>query len=72
MIKIIASFECEIEGKTCHFMMDHDTSIPIAKEMGFAYLKYLGQVEDAAKAQAESTKVQEDPQSPEQPQEIQG
>jgi CO dehydrogenase nickel-insertion accessory protein CooC1 len=70
MIKLLALFESEIEGKVGRFMLDHDTPIAAAKEMGLAYLKYLGQVEDAAKAQAEAAKAQEESKEPEQVQEI--
>ena len=61
MIKILASFEHEVEGKICKFMMDHDTSIAIAKEMGLAFLKYLGNVEDAFKAEEAAKKAAEAP-----------
>ena len=40
-----------IEGKVGHFLLDHDTPLPIAKEMLFQFLKYLGQIEDNVKAQ---------------------
>lgn len=51
MIKMIAQFEHDVEGKIGRFYMDHDTSILAAKEMTFAFLKYLGNVEDQVKAQ---------------------
>ncbi len=51
MIKLIACFEHEVEGKLCRFLMDQDTAIPVAKEMCFAFLTYLGNVESQVKAQ---------------------
>ncbi len=51
MIKNIVKFEYLIEGKVGHFLLDHDTPVQIAKEMAFQFIKYLGQLEDQAKAQ---------------------
>lgn len=59
MIKLIAQFEHTIEGKIFRCFMDHDTSLPIAKEMCFAFLKHLGAIEDQAKAQAEAASQSE-------------
>lgn len=56
MIKNLARLECVIEGKVGHFLLDHDASIAVAKEMCLQFLKYLGQIEDAAKAQMEAQK----------------
>ncbi len=50
MIKVIASFEQEVEGKIGRFYVDYDTPISSAKEMAFAFLKHLGNIEDQAKA----------------------
>jgi hypothetical protein len=50
MSKLLAQFEYKVDEKMGRFLLDHDTSIAAAKEMGFAFLKYLGQIEDAAKA----------------------
>ncbi len=50
MNKLFARFEMKINEKAGLFLLDHDTTIPEAKEMAFAFLKYLGQVEDAGKA----------------------
>jgi hypothetical protein len=54
MNKLFARFEYKINEKLGLFLLDHDTQIAEAKEMAFAFLKYLGQIEDMAKAQQES------------------
>lgn len=56
MFKNVVKFDHTIDGKTGHFFCDHDTPIPIAKDMLLQFLKYLGQIEDQAKAQAEEQK----------------
>lgn len=61
MIKMIAQFESAIEGKVGRFILDHDTSIGIAKQMACEFLTYLGNVEAQAKAQAEANKAGEKP-----------
>ncbi len=58
MNKLLAKFEYRINEKLGLFLLDHDTTIQEAKEMAFAFLKYLGQVEDMAKTPGE---VQEKP-----------
>ena len=60
MIKYLAKFESNVEGRIGHFLLDHDTPVHIAKEMAFQFLKYLGQIEDQAKAQ-EQQKQNEQP-----------
>lgn len=66
MIKTIAQFESTVEGKVGRFLLDHDTSISIAKQMVFEFLTYLGNIEATAKAQAEAIAAQTPP-SPESP-----
>ncbi len=56
MHKIMCKLESVIEGKVGHFILDHDTPLHIVKEMLFQFQKYLGQIEDAAKAQQELEK----------------
>ncbi|MEK7578184.1 MAG: hypothetical protein AAB456_00480 [Patescibacteria group bacterium] len=51
MLKNLTQLEHKIEDKVCRFICDNDTSIAIAKEALFQFSKYLGQIEDAAKAQ---------------------
>jgi len=51
MFKNLARLEALVEGKVGHFLLDHDTSTVIAKEMCFQFLKYIGQLEDQAKEQ---------------------
>jgi trehalose-6-phosphatase len=66
MIKVIASFEQEVEGKIGRFYMDYDTPISCAKEMAFAFLKHLGNVEDQVKAQQEKAKQEAEQQAQQQ------
>ncbi len=54
MNKLLARFEYKINDKFGLFLLDHDTNIAEAKEMAFAFLKYLGQIEDNAKAQIQA------------------
>jgi hypothetical protein len=54
MIKNVVKLEQIIEGKQGVFFCENDTPLHIAKEMLFQFMKYLGQVEDNAKAQQES------------------
>lgn len=54
MIKNLLRYESLIEGKVGHFLLEHDTSIPIAKEMALQFLKFICQCEDQAKAQQEA------------------
>lgn len=68
MIKVIASFEQEVEGKIGRFYMDYDTPISSAKEMAFAFLKHLGNVEDQVKAQQEKAKQEAEQQAQQQAQ----
>ena len=56
MNKNSSRYEVVVDGKQGHFYFENDTSIPVAKEMLFQCLKFLGQVEDSIKAQIESKK----------------
>lgn len=51
MLKNLVRLEAVIQGKVGHFLLDHDTTSQVAKEMCFQFLKYLGQLEDQAKEQ---------------------
>lgn len=53
MNKLLVRFEYKINEKLGLFLLDHDTTIQEAKEMIFAFLKCLGQVEDMAKSPVE-------------------
>lgn len=54
MIKTLSQIEINIENKICRFIVDHDTPLAHVKEALFQIQKYIGQIEDAAKAQQES------------------
>lgn len=62
MNKLVVKFEIKINEKTGLFFLDSQTSTSEAKEMMFAFLKYLGQVEDNAKAQVPPEPALEQPQ----------
>ena len=51
MLKNIVQLEHAIEGRVGRFICDNDLPIPVAKEMLFQFLKFLGQIEDQAMAQ---------------------
>ncbi len=61
MIKNISRLESIIENKVGHFLLDSDTPIHIAKEMLFQFLKYIGQIEDAARAQQDQSETVDKP-----------
>ena len=50
----LAIFTCKINEKTFEFACDPQAQITDAKEALFQYMKYLGQLEDQLKAQAET------------------
>lgn len=58
MLKHLAKLEFVIENKVYQFLCDQDAPIPHVKEALFKFLQFAGQIEDAAKMQAET---KEDP-----------
>ncbi len=66
MLKIMAQFECTVNEKTARFILDQDTPTVVAKEMCFQFQKWIGQIEDSAKAQQdlENPKSEENVESP--------
>lgn len=57
MLKIVAEFEVTVNEKIGRFIVDQDTPVPVAKEMCFQFLKWIGDIEEAnKKAKAESDK----------------
>lgn len=66
MFKPIAQFEFLVENKVGRFLVEHDAPISVVKEMAFQFLKYLGQLEDQAKAQQQNpANPAQNPASPE-------
>lgn len=65
MIKTLSQLEVIIENKVCRFIADHDTPLSHVKEALFQFQKYIGQVEDAAKAQQEAQEKPEEQVKPE-------
>jgi len=59
MIKNVTQIEAIVNDKSGKFLLDSDTSLAIAKEMCYIFLKIIGQIEDAAKAQSETNKDEE-------------
>ena len=51
MLKNLASLTHTVENKVCQFICENDTPIAIIKEALFQFQKYIGVIEDAAKAQ---------------------
>jgi hypothetical protein len=60
MLKPIAHFEAIVNGKTGHWILDHDTPVEVAKEMLFQFQKDLGQIEDNIKALQDKQKREEE------------
>lgn len=58
MLKVIAEFEAKVNDKVGRFHLDQDTPLPVAKEMCFQFIKYIGQIED--QIIAEQKKQQEE------------
>lgn len=58
MIKLAAQMKFVVDGHEGCFTLDNDTPFPAVKEMCLAFLKYLGQAEDAALAQQKAMEEQ--------------
>lgn len=56
MLRNVVQMEFKVNEKFGRFIIDNDTPTSSAKEMCFAFLKIIGQIEDAAKIQQESAK----------------
>jgi len=68
MLKNLCQFEHIIESKVCRFICDNDTPIHFIKEALFQFQRYIGQLEDTAKAQRSAPIVDDVPvASPENP-----
>lgn len=61
MLKNISRLECKVDGKDYFFMCDTDSSTVSAKEALFQFNKYIGQVEDQAKAAQEAAEKSKEP-----------
>ncbi len=53
MIKNLVRLEHVVEGKICHFVCEPDCPTSHIKEALFSFLKFVGNIEDQAKAQRE-------------------
>ena len=51
MLSNLVQLAHQIENKVCRFICDNDTPISVIKEALFQFQKYVGAIEDAAKAQ---------------------
>ena len=65
MLKNITQFKVLIGDQECLFHFDQQCSIGVAKEALFACLKWLGQVEDQAKALEEEKAKEKEEREPE-------
>jgi hypothetical protein len=61
MLKNLCELSHQVENKMCRFVCDNDTPIHYIKEALFQFQKYVGAIEDAAKAQQEANKPVVDP-----------
>jgi hypothetical protein len=60
MLKSLAQLEYIIENKVFRFTCDNDASTLFIKEALFQFQKYVGQIEDAAKAQQEASEKKDE------------
>jgi len=51
MLSNLVQLTHQIENKTCHFTCENDTPLHLIKEALFQFQKFIGTVEDTAKAQ---------------------
>jgi len=51
MLSNLVQLAHQAENKVCRFICDNDTPLNVIKEALFQFQKYIGQIEDAAKAQ---------------------
>jgi hypothetical protein len=58
MLKNLSQLEHVVENRVCRFVCDNDAPIHVIKECLFQFQRYIGQVEDYAKAQVEQQKSQ--------------
>jgi hypothetical protein len=54
MFKLVSQLEITVQDKTARLILDSDTPTSVAKEMCFQIQKFIGQIEDAARAQQEA------------------
>ena len=64
MLKNLAQLEANVEGKAFRFVCDNDSAIGSIKEALFQFQKFIGQMEDAAKAQQSTQAAPQTPQEP--------
>ena len=74
MHTLLAQVELKVNDKVGRFLVDPQASIAEVKEMTYMILKWVSQIEDSAKAQAEAKKAEEDKKAAEavKPQEFDG
>jgi hypothetical protein len=60
MLKNLSQLEHIIEGKAFRFICENDAPIHFVKEALFQFQKYIGQVEDYAKAQQAAAPIVEE------------
>ncbi len=49
MFSTVAKLESVVEGKTGHFIVDHDASTKVVKEMLCHFIGFISQLEETAK-----------------------
>ena len=64
MIKNLTQFEAKIGEKLYHLSCQQDAPIEDVKEALFRFLKYVGQIEDAIKAQQDAIKAKSEEKEP--------
>lgn len=59
MLKNISRLEHKIGDRVYHLLCDNDSPLNEVKDALFQFLKYVGQIEDAVKAQQEQKQAEE-------------
>jgi len=64
MLKVQSQFESVVNGKVFRIYCDPDSPLGDAKEFGYQWLKFLGQIEDQNKATQEKAQAEQQAPAP--------
>ncbi len=64
MLKNIARLEAKVGEKVYQLLCDNDSPLNELKDALFQFLKYVGQIEDAVKAQKEQAEAEKSAEEP--------
>lgn len=60
MLKNISKLECKVNERTFQFLCDGESLVGEVKEALFQFLKFVGEIEDKAKAAQEQKELEND------------